>query len=143
MKRCWIINAEERPTFTSLVRDIEEFLTELMNYFDPNAADEPVPPDPYSNWSQARSAEIMEIEEQAERERANCENELDGGGEGLELLDKLGRGGEVVVNMTAVEENETPRYHQSELENEETPRYHQSALENEEASRYHQSELDV
>ena len=115
MKCCWIMNAEERPTFTSLVRDIEEFLTELMNYFDPNAADEPVPPDPYSNWSQARSAEIMEIEEQAERERANCENELDGG-EGLELLDKLGRGGEVVVDVTAVEENETPRYHQSELD---------------------------
>ncbi|XP_062504039.1 tyrosine-protein kinase receptor UFO-like [Corticium candelabrum] len=131
MKRCWIMNAEERPTFTNLVRDIEEFLTELMNYFDPNAADEPVPPDPYSNWSQARSAEIMEIEEQAERERANRENEPDGGeGLGLELLDKLGRGGDVVVNMTAVEENdETPRYHQSELENEETPRYHQSELD--------------
>lgn len=48
MYQCWLPSPEDRPTFGQIVTDVEEFLTELMNYFDPNSKSQP-PLDPYGH----------------------------------------------------------------------------------------------
>ena len=59
MYQCWLPSPEDRPTFWHIVNEIEEFLTELMNYFDPNSTEEP-PPDPYVNWQLLQDSKEIE-----------------------------------------------------------------------------------
>lgn len=88
MGYCWRFNADERPSFSDLVRAIEDFLTELMNYFDPNAGEVHLPSDPYSKWTQHQSAEAIEVEEQAETATQGLEGQLEGS-EGLKPPDNV------------------------------------------------------
>jgi hypothetical protein len=130
MHKCWQLNSSDRPTFGDLVRDIEEFLTELMNYFDPNACDEPLPPDPYMNWTQQFQAQAMEVEEQQAQEQRDLEmlssNQL-----AHQPEDIIGNGADVIVNVN-VDRERSPRYHGSthnlDVDEEKEPRYHDSTM---------------
>ena len=60
MMRCWFINADDRLDFSKIVEELETFLAELVNYFDPS---NPEPPeDPYMHWKLAK--EIVEGEDE-------------------------------------------------------------------------------
>lgn len=65
MYQCWLPSPEDRPTFGQIVTDIEEFLADLMNYFDPNS-EEPHP-DPYVNWQLLQDPKNVEAS-------ASCED---------------------------------------------------------------------
>ena len=109
MRHCWELNAAERPTFGDLITNIEEFLTELMSYFDFDTGEEPLPPDPYMNWTQQLQAQDMEVEEQADRERRDLEMQAatDQGVNGLEPI--AGDAVTLVVNLD-VDRESSPRY---------------------------------
>lgn len=59
MYRCWDVNSEARPSFPSIVRDLEDFLLELMSYFDPMA-----PSNPYQTWNPVQEEGTEEAEEE-------------------------------------------------------------------------------
>jgi hypothetical protein len=130
MHKCWQLNSSDRPTFGDLVRDIEEFLTELMNYFDPNACDEPLPPDPYMNWTQQFQAQAMEVEEQQAQEQRNL-GMLISSQHAHQPEDIIGNGADVIVNVN-VDRERSPRYHGSthnlDVDEEKEPRYHDSTM---------------
>jgi serine/threonine protein kinase/NADH:ubiquinone oxidoreductase subunit 6 (subunit J) len=62
MSKCWLQIPHHRPTFSDLVGEIEEYLEELMNYFDPTVGGESRP-DPYINWQLLKSSEEEEAKE--------------------------------------------------------------------------------
>ena len=68
MYKCWNVSPEARPSFYSLVKDLEEFLSELMNYFDPMVIDQSdMPSDPYLTWKLVQNVdETTEVEQEME-----------------------------------------------------------------------------
>ncbi len=69
MQRCWKTHAEHRPTFGDIVADIEDYLSELMNYFNPFTCSgrETPPPDPYTAWRLMSISEEVEHDENVEK----------------------------------------------------------------------------
>ena len=152
MRGCWQLNSPERPSFGDLVRDIEEFLTELMNYFDPNAGDEPLPADPYMNWTQQLQAQAMEVEEQHDQEKRDLEIQTLSDQEAHWPEHIRGNDVDLIVNLDADHEI-SPRYHDStvslDVDHKISPRFHGSIpnldVDHEMSPRYHHStpSLDV
>jgi serine/threonine protein kinase len=77
MYKCWIVNPEARPSFSTLVRELEEFLSELMNYFDPMASDKSdKPADPYLTWTLVPEA-IQNEQEMEHDDEEDCDLVVD------------------------------------------------------------------
>ena len=64
MSDCWAVEPNDRLTFAEIVDNLEEYLTELMNYFQPTAA-------------RAAAAEKVSVVEVKENDRKTRINELD------------------------------------------------------------------
>eukprot|EP00118_Oscarella_pearsei_P023520 m.282502 g.282502 ORF g.282502 m.282502 type:complete len:1292 (+) comp40657_c0_seq3:71-3946(+) len=74
MLQCWATEPDDRPSFSEVICELEEYLMELANYFNPNASDgvEEKKTDPYVNWSLATG--YNEAEE-ARLEKNNAKDE--------------------------------------------------------------------
>eukprot|EP00118_Oscarella_pearsei_P008698 m.46138 g.46138 ORF g.46138 m.46138 type:complete len:148 (+) comp33673_c0_seq1:109-552(+) len=72
--QCWAAEPKGRPTFGDIVVKMENYLAELVSYFDPNAVrgDSTDVVDPYANWSLATG--YTEVEEK----KLENENEIEG-----------------------------------------------------------------
>ena len=51
MHQCWQTQPDGRPTFKAIVKDMEEYLAEMMNYFNPLDSNGRRPSDPYITWN--------------------------------------------------------------------------------------------
>ena len=78
MLQCWAAEPDERLTFAEIVNTLEEYLTELVNYFDLEAEDSKEK-DPYARWSLAAKGyserEEMTLEREGVEEEITEENE--------------------------------------------------------------------
>ena len=78
MQLCWKTQPDDRPTFKSLVTDIEEYLTDMMNYFNPLESDNRRPSDPYITWQLISIAEEGDSDEDSieqHKEQTNSETQ--------------------------------------------------------------------
>ena len=57
MQQCWKTQPDGRPTFKAIVKDIEGYLAEMMNYFNLLDSNGRRPSDPYITWNLVPLAE--------------------------------------------------------------------------------------
>ncbi|XP_062504451.1 uncharacterized protein LOC134181228 [Corticium candelabrum] len=69
MSQCWDVYPESRPSFTSIVELLEEFLSEAMNYFDPTT---PKLVEPPTDLPTPQQSEEMEEEKQSKEPDNAC-----------------------------------------------------------------------
>ena len=63
MEQCWKTQPDTRPTFSALVANIEEYLSDIMDYVNPLTTKTDPSPDPYFTWRLMPVSEEMEREE--------------------------------------------------------------------------------
>ena len=79
MLQCWSAEPDDRLAFSQIVDTLEEYMTELMNYFDPSA-DGAEEDDPYAHWSLTAKG-YTEAEEATLEKTGGGENEGNHGDE--------------------------------------------------------------